>query len=55
MNSANIEKPIPGIYCDVRTCQYNHNSSQCTAGKISVSNPAAQNAGETACSTFKSR
>ena len=48
---------INGINCDVESCVYNHNSCECTAGRIQVCSTCSEPdcCDETGCKTFKAR
>lgn len=46
-----------GITCDVESCVYNRDSSECTAEKINVCSTCSEPecCDETVCKTFKAR
>ena len=49
------KKAIPGITCEVVSCQYNEGQGTCTAGHIKVGPHAAHESRETLCATFKNK
>ena len=58
MENQNCEhkcKPIKGISCDVKNCQYHEKENCCTAGEIAVGPSYAHSSSETVCATFKPR
>ncbi|MBR6796493.1 MAG: DUF1540 domain-containing protein [Clostridia bacterium] len=48
-------KPIKGISCAVKNCEYHDGECTCTAGKISVGPSTACCCSDTVCATFKMR
>ena len=52
MKANKMDHPNQGILCEVTSCQYNMNGSQCSADKIQVTPKGATTVGETDCSTF---
>lgn len=47
------EKPIKGISCAVKNCQYHNGDCQCTAGSIAVGTASACCSADTVCATFR--
>lgn len=47
------QKPIKGVCCAVRNCQFHDKDDCCTAGEIAVGPKTACCCAETVCATFK--
>ncbi|HCS75491.1 MAG TPA: DUF1540 domain-containing protein [Clostridiales bacterium] len=43
---------LPGVKCVVSSCYYNMQGNYCTAEKIEIQSPKAQDIQETDCATF---
>ncbi len=49
------QKPIKGVCCSVKGCQYHNGDQCCTAGEIAVGPKTASCCADTVCATFKPR
>ncbi len=49
------QKPIKGISCAVKSCEYHNGDCRCTAGCIAVGPSNACCSSETVCATFRKK
>lgn len=49
------QKPIKGISCAVKSCQYHNGDCQCFAGSVAVGPSNACCSSETVCATFRKK
>lgn len=49
------QKPIKGISCAVKNCQYHNGDCRCTAGSVAVGPSNACCSAETVCATFRKK
>lgn len=49
------QKPIKGISCAVKNCQYHDGDCKCKAGSVAVGPANACCSAETVCATFRRR
>ncbi|MBR6594247.1 MAG: DUF1540 domain-containing protein [Clostridia bacterium] len=50
---SDCDKPIKGISCAVKNCQYHDGECKCVAGSIAVGPAGACCSSDTVCATFR--